>query len=319
MFLSIIIPVYKVEQYIERCIDSCLNQNISTLEYEIIVVDDGSPDNSGSIADRYAQKYKNIRVIHKKNGGLSSARNCGLEESTGDYIWFIDSDDWIAENKLSLIITSIQRYNPDAIRIEAENVDGANSTPFYTLENNTITSGKETLLALTLPCVPFFIWKRSVFIDNNQKFVEGILHEDMEFTPRVICMCKRVLNIAEVLYFVYVNLESITKSINPKKSFDYIDHVCPSLYNFSRTLEKKYRTKFDYLIAMCINNAISNIDNQRGEIVDRVNLSIHNHREFISCFWTSQLFKYRIECIMFKLFPAYYVQVFRFMDKINKR
>ncbi|HEY8803664.1 MAG TPA: glycosyltransferase, partial [Clostridium sp.] len=91
--ISIIVPIYKVEVYIRNCVDSILNQTYKNLE--IILVDDGSPDNCGNICEEYSSKDKRIKVIHKKNGGLSSARNAGLDIASGEYIGFIDSDDWI--------------------------------------------------------------------------------------------------------------------------------------------------------------------------------------------------------------------------------
>lgn len=101
VFLSIIIPVYNVEKYLRECLDSCLEQNVTSEEYEIICVDDGSPDNCGKILDEYALQYSNIRVIHKENGGLSSARNAGLDVAIGKYVWFVDSDDFIGRNILA--------------------------------------------------------------------------------------------------------------------------------------------------------------------------------------------------------------------------
>ena len=94
--VSVIIPVYKVEKYLEKCIDSVINQSYSNLE--IILVDDGSPDNCGKICDKYAKKDNRIRVIHKTNGGLSDARNNGIKIATGNYIAFIDSDDYVTED-----------------------------------------------------------------------------------------------------------------------------------------------------------------------------------------------------------------------------
>lgn len=99
MTFSIIIPVYNVEKYLNECVDSVLNQK--NVDYEIILVDDGSTDNSGQICDEYLKKHSNVSVIHKVNGGLSDARNAGLESAEGDYILFVDSDDKIEENSLS--------------------------------------------------------------------------------------------------------------------------------------------------------------------------------------------------------------------------
>ncbi len=106
MFLSIIIPVYNLEEYIEDCIESCLNQSFE--DYEIICVNDGSKDNSAAILDAYSQKHpKKIKVIHKPNGGVSSARNKGLEMATGKWLWFVDGDDYIAKNCIPVFAKNV--------------------------------------------------------------------------------------------------------------------------------------------------------------------------------------------------------------------
>ena len=97
---SIIVPIYKVEKYLEICIDSIIGQ--SFCNFELILVDDGSPDTCGEICDRYSSSDTRVKVVHKENGGLSSARNFGLDIATGKYIYFVDSDDWIGENYLSI-------------------------------------------------------------------------------------------------------------------------------------------------------------------------------------------------------------------------
>ena len=94
--VSIIVPIYNVEKYLKKCVNSIINQTYKSLE--IILVDDGSPDRSGALCDRLAEKDSRIRVIHKANGGVSTARNAGIEAATGEYICFVDSDDWLPEN-----------------------------------------------------------------------------------------------------------------------------------------------------------------------------------------------------------------------------
>ena len=110
--ISIIIPVYNVEPYLRRCIDSVLEQTMQ--DYEIVVVNDGSTDNSGSICDQYANQYDQIRVIHKQNGGLSDARNTGIKAATGDYILFLDSDDYLDTDALEKLWTGVNK-NVDII------------------------------------------------------------------------------------------------------------------------------------------------------------------------------------------------------------
>ena len=103
--VSIIVPVYKVEKYLDKCIESIVGQTYENLE--IILVDDGSPDNCPAMCDRWAEKDSRIKVIHKENGGLSSARNAGLDACTGEYIYFLDSDDYIAENCIEMLFNTI--------------------------------------------------------------------------------------------------------------------------------------------------------------------------------------------------------------------
>lgn len=117
--LSIVIPVYNVEKYLNCCIDSCLAQDVQQTEYEIICVDDGSPDSCGTILDSYAQQNHNIHVIHKENGGVSSARNTGIESAAGKYIWFVDSDDFIGRNILSGILSALKEKNCDELAVYA--------------------------------------------------------------------------------------------------------------------------------------------------------------------------------------------------------
>lgn len=109
--ISIIVPVYKVEPFLRRCVDSLVNQTYHDLE--IILVDDGSPDNCGKICDEYAATDSRIHVIHKQNGGLSSARNAGLEVARGEYIAFVDSDDWVEADTYAKLYELIQQYNAD--------------------------------------------------------------------------------------------------------------------------------------------------------------------------------------------------------------
>ena len=103
--ISVIVPIYKVEQYLRQCVDSILNQTHSALE--VILVDDGSPDGSGKICDEYAARDSRVRVIHKKNGGLSDARNAGIEIARGDYIAFVDSDDWLDIDALKKVLAKL--------------------------------------------------------------------------------------------------------------------------------------------------------------------------------------------------------------------
>ena len=122
MTLSIIIPVYNVEPFVETCIRSCEAQDVSKDDYEIVVVNDGSKDNSLDVVNRVANEFENIRVFSQPNAGLSAARNTGMREAKGEYYMFVDSDDWIAENCLAKLIEKLRMERPDALAICAANV-----------------------------------------------------------------------------------------------------------------------------------------------------------------------------------------------------
>ena len=123
MKLSIIVPIYKVEQYLCKCVDSLINQDLPSGVYEIILVDDGSPDRCGEICDEYAASHSNVKVIHRENGGLSAARNSGVDVAQGQYIQFVDSDDYLEPNVLGNLVRKMEEDELDILRFNYQNVD----------------------------------------------------------------------------------------------------------------------------------------------------------------------------------------------------
>ena len=121
--LSIIVPIFNVEQYLRKCVDSLLAQDLPSSEYEIILVDDESPDACPQICDDYAAAHENIRVVHRKNGGLSAARNSGIEVAQGENIMFVDSDDYIEPNVLKGLLSQVERDNLDVLRYRLQYVN----------------------------------------------------------------------------------------------------------------------------------------------------------------------------------------------------
>ena len=118
--ISFVVPVYKVEEFLDECITSIIGQNFG--DFEVVLVDDGSPDNCPEICDKWAQKDARIRVIHKQNGGLSDARNVGLTAAKGDYVWFVDSDDYIKSNCVNALLTQAEKDNLDLLKFYYEQV-----------------------------------------------------------------------------------------------------------------------------------------------------------------------------------------------------
>ena len=219
--LSVIIPVYNVEKFIGKCLDSVEHQDLSAQDYEIIVVDDGSPDKSKEIAQKKAKQYTNIQVVSRPNGGLSAARNTGLDYAKGEYIMFVDSDDWIAENCLTKLVEQCERQHLDMLQICAANmIDGVPHRRFSYDENRGVKPGRDLMANGLTFCAPFSVYNKSFLTRFGLKFHPGIFHEDNEFTPRAYYFAERVGCTNDIIYYVYQNPNSITRIANPQKAFD---------------------------------------------------------------------------------------------------
>ena len=168
--VSFIVPCYNVELYVEHCINSIINQKYRNIE--IIPVDDGSPDKSGIILDKLAEQDSRIKVIHKENGGVSSARNTGIEEASGDYVVFVDGDDYIADDYTDYMMNMIKEYDAEmAISVNCYMFEGEKQVLKDTISNYSPEDATTLLLG---PCVVVGSWnkiyKRSLLIDNNLRF-----------------------------------------------------------------------------------------------------------------------------------------------------
>lgn len=217
--LSIIVPVYNVEDYLHRCVDSILSQDYDA--YEIILVDDGSTDSSGSLCDEWAKRCERIKVIHKPNGGLSSARNAGLKVAQGKYIWFIDSDDYIAEKCLDKIMTQIKSDGSEIIffsHIRSNGVStfgspvGEYHPGFYT--------GMEVLQGHLASLTAWsYVSSKSLWDENGLLFLEGINFEDFEIWPRLLKTIKKGSFLKSDIppYIYYVRPGSIMRESDPNK------------------------------------------------------------------------------------------------------
>ncbi|MBQ3113785.1 MAG: glycosyltransferase family 2 protein [Phascolarctobacterium sp.] len=177
--LSIIVPVYKVEPYIHKCVNSILNQTYT--DFELILVDDGSPDNCGKICDEYAQKDKRVRVIHKENGGVSSARNLGIDEAKGEYISFIDPDDWIDLDMYENLFSFIDNEKLDIVCFEVYEVKGSKCSANFRFNEDKVMDGKTALKNILVdiidnsPCNK--VYKKTVW--EGIRFPVGRRFEDV--------------------------------------------------------------------------------------------------------------------------------------------
>lgn len=203
--LSIIIPVYNVERYIKRCLDSIFNQNVVENLFEVIIVNDGTLDNSIEIIKTYLPIHQNITLINQKNQGLSMARNNGFERATGDYVWFVDSDDWLIEGGLRHIISiiSLEKYSVIATNLMYAYDDMNRNYVERYLDKDLVIDSVDYILHYCVGASQRFVIKRRLMIDNKLRFLPGILHEDGEFNPRLICCAREILLIKKVVYAYY--------------------------------------------------------------------------------------------------------------------
>lgn len=215
--VSIIVPVYKVEKYIHQCVDSIINQTHKNIE--IILVDDGSPDNCGKICDEYAEKDSRIKVIHKENGGLSDARNHGIDAASGEWLMFVDSDDFIepdmAEKLLHLAVANEVRMAACAVVLFDEEKE---YIPEYLTVKEGVYSAEEIFkknipTGFVIACNKLF--DRRLF--DGYRFEKGRIHEDEIAAHHLIGQCDRVAVTEEKLYRYRQVVGSITKVFNYKR------------------------------------------------------------------------------------------------------
>ena len=237
--VSIIVPVYNVEAYLTKCLDSLVNQSLKDIE--IIVVNDGSPDNSQKIINKYTQKYACVKGYIKENGGLSDARNYGLKKAHGEYILFVDSDDYIErqmvekmyhhaiKNKLDVVVCDTINVYPDGHeQVIKSNVDYADNN----LENY--------LISPPMACIRLF--KKDIF--NKLAFKKGIFYEDLELTPKVVNITKKVGFLDEPLYYYLQRSGSIMK----QKAFnDHLLDIFDVLKSNKEALAKTYPLAIEYM------------------------------------------------------------------------
>lgn len=201
--LSIIVPVYNVEPYIRKCIESIEDQDIPKEAYEVIVVDDGTPDRSIAIVEALQPFYPNIRIVHKPNGGLSSARNFGLDFARGDYVWFIDSDDYIESNVLKTLLDKAYGEKLDSLCFNNQDiyVETGRIVRNRTLKPAGVVSGLEYLRDYSISTVAWsHIAKREIYQRHKLRFTIGIYHEDYEFVLLLYAFCERMSFLDRYLY-----------------------------------------------------------------------------------------------------------------------
>lgn len=225
--LTIIVPVYKVEKYIHQCVDSILNQTFQN--FEVILVDDGSPDKSGAICDEYAKHDNRVKSIHQENAGLSAARNVGLKHARGKYVAFVDSDDYIVPNMYELLLNKLRECGADMVKCGYHEFIDEDITYTRKFVSHCVfddTFSKEELLKFSMTDVLYMVVWNAVYTKNladKVVYPDGLISEDNYASPMYLLESKKVAVISEPLYYYRQNPEGLSKKEVPlKKPLDVV-------------------------------------------------------------------------------------------------
>lgn len=266
MRLSIIVPVYNVEQWLNRCLDSLYKQELSEEEFEVILVNDGSTDSSLSMAEIFASHHSNVRIINRENGGLSVARNTGLEYAQGCYIWFVDSDDFIEPKSIKPILEYAENNKLDMMcflfqfKFDDEHTEQYIYRPKY---KNEIMTGEEFVVKTGFVMSPWAsLYRRQFLSDNSLRFKEGILHEDEEFSPRAQFLAQRIAHTDAIVYNYFQRTGSIMKSSRSELRVSSFLAICDSCYTFMKSRVNPESEAYEFFkrrLLFCFSQGLSHL------------------------------------------------------------
>ena len=241
MLLTIIVPLYNAEKHLERCLNSLINQQLNAVDYEIILINDGSTDDGKLIAEKFIKKHSNIVLYNQNNCGLGASRNRGIELAKGTYVYFIDSDDYLAHNTLHIILNYSIKYDLDLL--------GFSSIQTSRLDLNICKSNNEFLNIEVLKGVDFlvehkhldlgacwYIIKRDYLINSRYKFVEGKFFEDVVFTYYIFLHAERLLYLPIDAHRYVKVLESITNNDNQTHLKKVIEDYTSLIYRMNQLI-----------------------------------------------------------------------------------
>ena len=319
ILISVIVPVYKVEKYLSKCVESILNQSYSNLE--IILVDDGYQDKYGQICEEYTSKDNRIKVIHKENGGLSDARNYGLNNSTGDYVCFVDSDDFVASDYVEKLLDACIKNNSDisACNFYYINEDGKKwvrkekKGKIYTSEEaiKDIFSPSQDTEVMTWNK----LYKKNLFIENHIEFPKGKIHEDNFTTYKLYDKANKITLISDKLYYYLQRQNSIMSTFN-KKRFDILLALEQIEKYFGKN--RKFSSELDYnemtTYFSLLNNMIlfNYVGMEKNDIIKKIK---SNKKKFLKNKYSN--IKRKIMIIVLCLNQYIYEKVIFFLKKQN--
>ncbi len=311
MEISVIVPIYNVEEYLNKCLDSILHQTFTN--YELILIDDGSTDSSSQIADEYAVKDDRIRVIHKKNGGLSDARNYGLDKATGKYICFIDSDDWIEETYLEELLHLAKEQEADIVICDYLKNSGDISVTQPAEPDIVIQSGTDAIDNIYGSRYGEYVvawnklYRKEIF--DNLRYPVGMIHEDEAIFGEIFCRASKVVRTERILYnYRTNNSSSIMSSEFSIKRLDIIKALEMRMGTFTRQGLKGYYEKdsFKYLYKILLNIVeLKKLEGQHSDIIKELKKKYWTkYRESLGFNWS---IKRKVGMFFFGIYPKAYL------------
>ena len=301
ILFSLIVPVYNVLKYLDACIDSIMQQDFPTEQFEVICVDDGSTDGSSERLDYLKQKYDNLQVIHQKNRGVAAARNAGIAQSHGEYLWFVDSDDLIASDALSCIHSQIQRFSkPDRLKFSTwVCYDTITYEECCAVRKNQQIPNIDYGNCTVINCV----FRRKFILDNAIRFNPSLTYaEDIVFVMTVLSYNPSNFETKDILYFHRLNPSSLMFSRDEEHTRKRIDSEIEAAKQFRQLMtvrsnfQSSYREDLEKRFGYAIIQALSRIQDLKNE----------SEKKYLKEMHASHLFpcKIRPDCIEKGLFSG---------------
>lgn len=328
--ISVIVPVYNVEKYLRKCLDSLVNQTLKDIE--IIIVNDGTKDNCQIIIDEYEKKYPNVKALKKENGGLSSARNFGLKHATGDFVAFVDSDDTVEDNYLEILYNNIIDTKSDIAVVGYKVVNENDDITYYSTKDADLDDDmvvtyeddeiiKELLLQKRIKNFVCKLYRREIV----PLYPEGITYEDIVYNVKLMNKAKRIVYINSSLYNYLKRSDSITavmseKNLNDfacaiKERYDLINELYPNLilYNMYAFIESTIAiSSKNLLVERKYKDIDKKVDSYIKIIIDYINTN--DHKELLNMF---NDYEKRCLELMKQNIKEYYDYIYEI--KINKK
>lgn len=312
MELSIIVPVYNVEKYVRPCIESILRQGLDEARYEVIIVNDGSTDQSMNVISDLVEGHSNMNVINQSNQGLSVARNKGLEKAQGSYILFLDSDDLLLDYTLAALLEETMKEQPDMLTanfVKMNDQEIEQHLPQSSHCTFRATTGTEYFLHDLNPreC---FVWhtlyKRDFLNKNQLRFIPGIYFEDVPFTVACYLNAERCIVASHTLYIYRQRTGSIVSSLNKKKMMD-IHVVLAALWNMRpQVTDKERRQKLMETIFTTFSIEMWYITHHQHLFAERKTI-IHNLKKTVPDLYFDHGLKERVVSFLYKHLPFTYL------------